>query len=97
MPYRFDEWESLADYNTCNYCERFWNNQCDGSKRTTEDGNQECPSEAITSPSCDFKATRKVTIPDEIKELQNGYKRLRKGLSLLALVFILFIIGTLIF
>lgn len=93
MPYRFDEWESLADYNVCNNCERFWNNQCDGEPSKVP--NQKCPSEAFTGSLCDFTPTRKVTIPLEIKTLQNGCNRLKTAIVILAVVEVVTLLVTL--
>lgn len=58
-PSVFDEWEDVRD---CNECEEWWTNSCDGVPEGSE------------RPCKAFKATRRVTIPLELKRSQNAIK-----------------------
>lgn len=48
----------------CNQCECYWTNQCDGTPIGSE------------KPCKTFKAIRRVSIPDELKDAQNSLERL---------------------
>ena len=66
---RFDDWQ---DINTCEQCEHWWNNTCDGSKSS-------CNA---------FKPTRRTEIPQEIKSLKSSVKWLTVAGICLAFSFI---------
>ena len=66
----------------CNECERYWLNQCDGVKPS---------SEAQKVPCNSFLATRKVVIPQQIKRLQKSVFWLE--LSVVSLAVCIFILS----
>lgn len=70
----FDDWSEVKD---CNQCEPYWNNQCDGAKVGSE---KRCTA---------FKATRRVDIPLEIKELRKALNWHSVAIILIAIRFIL--------
>lgn len=57
---RFEEWEEV----TCNDCEHYWDNSCDGIRNGS---GKLCNS---------FKVTRGVIVPEQIEELQANVKGL---------------------
>lgn len=69
-PTIFEEWVEIE----CVDCERWWLNQCDGCKDSVKGSKTPCNS---------FLATRKVTIPQDIKELQNAVKTLKTAVAIL--------------
>ena len=64
----FDDYAELCE---CLKCDCYYNNQCDGSPRiATKDPYEPCKA---------FKATRRVIIPQDIKDLKNSVKRLERS------------------
>ena len=57
---RFENWEEVD----CNDCACYWDNSCDGVKEGTK------------KPCNSFVASRKVSIPGQIKALQQSVKTL---------------------
>ena len=77
---RFENWEEVD----CNDCVCYWDNSCDGVKEGTK------------KPCNSFVASRKVSIPGQIKELQDGVKQLRWSLLLTDIIILLYSISYLI-
>ena len=77
-PKRFDGWEKVD----CNDCGHYWLNQCDGVKK---DGEKPCNS---------FLATRKTSIPEEIKSLKEDLlaTKIGYGICIIALAIGLMIV-----
>lgn len=59
---RFDDYSEL---NECTNCEHWWTSACDG------------PSFGSERPCNGFKASRRVSIPEDIKALQRAYTALK--------------------
>lgn len=78
-PKVFDDFQEVS----CNECERWWLNQCDGAKTHGKGSNLRCTS---------FLATRKVVIPLQIKCLQNKIKWLKIGIVSIAIIDMVFIL-----
>lgn len=70
---RFDEWNELVD---CNECELYYLNQCDGVPVAQK---RSCTS---------FKATRHISIPQELKWLKTRLKWLYRGLGAMGVILI---------
>ena len=79
-PKRFEDWEEVS----CNECERWWLNQCDGAKTHGKGSKMPCTS---------FLATRRVVIPIQIKSLQKANTRMRVCIVLLVVAQILHCLG----
>lgn len=77
---RFENWEEVS----CNECGRYWEDSCDGVKKGSR------------KPCNSFIASRKVSIPGQIKELQDDVKRLRWSLILADIVILLHLVTYLI-
>lgn len=77
---RFENWEEVD----CNDCACYWDNSCDGVKEGTK------------KPCNSFVASRKLSIPGQIKELQNDVAQLRVGFILICIVFLLHLVTYLI-
>lgn len=75
-PKRFEDWKEVS----CNECERWWLNQCDGAKTHGKGSKMPCTS---------FLATRRVVIPLQIKSLQKANTRMRVCIILLVVAQIL--------
>lgn len=77
---RFDDYSEVRE---CTNCEHWWTNACDG------------PSFGSERPCTGFLACRRVSIPEDIKALQNGLKRLEMALILLSVGWVLSVFGLL--
>lgn len=77
---RFENWEEVD----CNDCACYWDNSCDGVKEGTK------------KPCNSFVASRKVSIPGQIKELKDKVERLRWSLVLISIVILLHLVTYLI-
>jgi hypothetical protein len=58
----------------CNACESYWLNQCNGTPIGS------------TQPCKHFKATRRVSIPQELKACQNALRETRRALLISGIV-----------
>ena len=61
----------------CNYCERYYLNQCDGAK---------IGDKALKRPCKQFLPTRELDMPREIKSLKTANKRLTAGFMILVVL-----------
>ena len=65
----FDDYSQLCE---CLQCNHYYNDQCDGIKAVDDNGsNTQCKA---------FSATRRVIIPQDINDLKNTVKGLKKEL-----------------
>lgn len=69
----------------CNDCEHYYTNGCDG---VSKGKNRACKT---------FLATRRESIPEEIKGLKNQIKWLNRFVNILGIAFILYVIINLIY
>lgn len=69
------------DYNhvNCLDCHHYWNDTCDG------------PPTGLERPCTAFLATKRVDIPAQIKELQNGLKVVLYGSIALTACFLIYV------
>ena len=66
----FDDYSEVKE---CTECESWWTNQCDGA------------SEGLNRPCTAFKAVRRVSIPEDIRQLKQAIKTLRTWLIIFAI------------
>lgn len=69
----FDSWKEVD----CENCERWWVNQCDGVKTSSEGSRRACNS---------YLATRRVVLPSQIKTIQRDVKLLTGALVILTVI-----------
>lgn len=79
---RFDDY---SEVNECTNCEHWWTNACDAPPIGSE------------RPCSGFKASRRVSIPEDIKALQRALKRQRRWLSALTGAVVGILVGGLLF
>lgn len=77
---RFENWEEVD----CNDCACYWDNSCDGVKEDTK------------KPCNCFVASRHISIPGQIKELQDKVEQLRLSFILISIVILLHLVTYLI-
>ena len=71
----FDEYEV-----DCNDCQRYWLDQCDGSKVN------------VQKPCSSFLATKKMDIPEKVKSIEEKYENIRICIITLSIVLALHLI-----
>lgn len=79
---RFDDY---SEVNECTNCEHWWTSACDA------------PSFGSERPCSGFKASRRVSIPEDIKALQIAVKRQRRWLSAITGAMVGFWLGVILF
>lgn len=80
----FDEYEV-----DCNTCECYWDSSCDGVK---------CSKAGEESRKCtSYKAVRKIDVVERVLELESSIKSVDKNYWVIAILFMLHLVGHLIF